>query len=129
MKPLTIVQQAILTYIKTYISEVGYSPSFKDIKEHRGYSSENAVRDHLISLTKKGHINTTDGVPRSIVVLTENNGWISVSDRFPEKDGRYLIVGHGGNITTRMYYVHHDDKFFGDVVATHWQPLPQPPSI
>ena len=53
--------------------------------------------------------------------------WISVKDRFPPKDGRYLIFGHGGNIVTRMYYTHHDDCFFGRVVATHWMPLPEPP--
>jgi hypothetical protein len=53
--------------------------------------------------------------------------WISVSDRLPDADGRYLIVSHGGNIVTRMFYTHHDKSFFNRVVATHWMPLPLPP--
>lgn len=53
--------------------------------------------------------------------------WISVDDELPKEDGRYLIVGHSGQITTRHFCVHHDNTFFGNVVATHWQPLPQPP--
>ena len=151
MKPLTNVQQEILTYIKTYISEVGYSPSFKDIKEHRGYSSENAVRDHLISLTKKGYINTTDGVPRSIVVLTESNGWISVDDDLPPKSDSirtqtvllwcsgqcqspftlgYGIMVDGVNYPFTIKQWKSTDSgcdiIYGDV--THWQPLPQPPT-
>jgi Lar family restriction alleviation protein len=53
--------------------------------------------------------------------------WISVSDRLPDADGRYLIVSHGGNIVTRMFYTHHDKSFFNRVIATHWMPLPLPP--
>ena len=55
--------------------------------------------------------------------------WIKCIDRMPDKDGRYLIHGHTGNIVTRMYYTHHDDAFFGRVVATHWMPLPPPPEV
>ena len=53
--------------------------------------------------------------------------WISVKDRMPEKDGRYLIVSHAKTITTRQYYRHHDLTFFGNVVATHWAELPELP--
>lgn len=138
MKPLTNVQQEILTYIKTYISEVGYSPSFKDIKEHRGYKSENAVRDHLISLTKKGYINTTDGVPRSIVVLTENNGWISVKDKMPDDDAHYydtvlVYCEYEACKECDVAYSIDNGVFISEesgkkLPVTHWQPLPQPPS-
>lgn len=63
--------------------------------------------------------------------LINSNGWISVNERLPTKDGDYLV-----------YYVYEDMKpfcsvcefstylnmFDGDhVYITHWQPLPQPP--
>ena len=45
----------------------------------------------------------------------------------PDKGGRYLIYGHNGIITTRRYFTHQDNIFFGQVVATHWMPLPELP--
>lgn len=55
--------------------------------------------------------------------------WIKCTDRMPEKDGRYLIVSHARKVTTRQYYTHHDDTFFGKVVATHWAELPELPGL
>lgn len=52
----------------------------------------------------------------------QQNRWISVEDRLPEKAGRYLVS------TQRMVYVMHfeAEKFiFSDI--THWMPLPEPP--
>ena len=53
--------------------------------------------------------------------------WISVKDELPEKDGLYIIYSPFFNIQTRMYYKHHGDRFFGNMKATHWMPLPEPP--
>lgn len=131
MKQLTKIQEIILTYIKTYISEVGYSPSIKDIRVHMGWKSDNAAKEHLERIKKKGYINTTDGVPRSIVVLTEDNGWISIKDKMPDKDNEWYLVYQGDNRFCREYdrgYWFSSKEFkYGEV--THWQPLPQPPSI
>ena len=55
--------------------------------------------------------------------------WVSVNHSMPQKDGRYLIHKHSGHIVTTMYYTHHDNLFFGGVIATHWMPLPNPPEL
>lgn len=59
--------------------------------------------------------------------------WISVKDRLPEKEGRYLCVkqiGKSGAVYVQVMngdsygfsleHIYHDD-------VTHWMPLPQPP--
>jgi hypothetical protein len=54
--------------------------------------------------------------------------WISVADRLPEEDGKYLIITPDGYIKLIQYYEHHGGTFFGGVIATHWMPLPKPPT-
>ncbi|NRB70140.1 MAG: DUF551 domain-containing protein [Vibrio sp.] len=53
--------------------------------------------------------------------------WVSVEDRLPDEDGRYLIAKPNGGIGYIWYYRHHGGTFFGGVVATHWMKVPQPP--
>ena len=54
--------------------------------------------------------------------------WISVEDRLPEENGKYLIHTASRQTYTRQYYTHHINRFFGNVNATHWMPLPAPPN-
>ena len=53
--------------------------------------------------------------------------WISVKDKLPERQGRYLTYSiiAGQSLVAILFY----DKFnFGfDKEVTHWQPLPKPP--
>lgn len=53
--------------------------------------------------------------------------WISVKDRFPETEGRYLTFGEPFGISTE--YWRHDKEWQSDPYhcITHWQPLPEPP--
>lgn len=71
--------------------------------------------------------------------------WISIKDRLPEKDGRYLCyrrsyVGDGSYCDILRYGTIYDsgkrrtfyffDSDYGDVEAgnvTHWMELPEPP--
>ena len=57
--------------------------------------------------------------------------WISVKDRMPEKEGRYLVYAPGtnnmGEIIMRII-PHRDNKYIRDEsTITHWMPLPAPP--
>ena len=54
--------------------------------------------------------------------------WIDAKQRMPDEDGKYLIHTASGQTYTRQYYTHHISKFFGNVNATHWMPLPSPPT-
>lgn len=63
--------------------------------------------------------------------------WISVAERLPEKNGKYLCyVKRFGQYAGMQYYyvdvlVFQEDRFFEDGIGTervtHWMPLPQPP--
>lgn len=50
-------------------------------------------------------------------------GWIPVSERLPEKNGKYLVTVRNGNVYAGVY-----DAFSGrfQCAATAWMPLPEP---
>lgn len=60
--------------------------------------------------------------------------WISVEDRLPERDGRYLICDKLGNINMRRFSKYSEYPF--DISPnhkqyfppTHWMELPMPPN-
>lgn len=59
-------RERILSYIRTYIDFYGYGPSIKEIGDHVGISSPNAVRSHLEKLQDQGLIRMTPRIPRSV---------------------------------------------------------------
>ena len=62
-----------------------------------------------------------------------NNGWISVKDRLPTEEGRYLVVGKTGGATVTRWYMpnkFHPQGHFGGNSAEYiryWMPRPQAP--
>jgi len=67
--PLTDRQSAILEFLRTYISEVRYPPSYADIAAHFGFAKSSA-QDHLQALAAKGYIELTSEA-RGIRILME----------------------------------------------------------
>lgn len=68
------------------------------------------------------------------------SNWISVEDRLPERDGKYLCrygFVHEGKIRGKKYTSiigycatnpnSHWLTLFTDMRVTHWMPLPEPP--
>ena len=61
--------------------------------------------------------------------------WISVKDRLPEKNGKYLAVTEDNEmyhkyVTIRYFYADNPKIFArpsGIIKYTHWMPLPEPP--
>ena len=66
------------------------------------------------------------------------NEWISVNDRLPEKDGKYIVARREGSrysISVRKFrkdvpcwysgYCGHWERRTNGI--THWMPLPEPP--
>ncbi len=61
--------------------------------------------------------------------------WISVKDRLPERDGRYIVFTDRNCVTTARFYVpmtFHDGYcrkggWQYNRKVTHWMPLPEPP--
>jgi len=52
------------------------------------------------------------------------NEWISVEDRLPEKDGRYIVVENHHGQWIGVSSMRRGDF---DMPITHWMPLPSPP--
>lgn len=60
--------------------------------------------------------------------------WISVKDRLPEKNGRYLVCVPYSScpwVGVSSYRTHNfsGEKCFDDETATHWMILPDPPKV
>ena len=64
--PLTKRQKEILDYLKAFIDEMGYAPSFEEICRHFGYTSLATVHEHLSNLERKGYIRRTYRESRSV---------------------------------------------------------------
>lgn len=63
---LTRRQKEIFEYIEKMITEVGKSPTIREIGEKFGISSTNGVRSHLEALMKKGYIRREKLISRGI---------------------------------------------------------------
>jgi SOS-response transcriptional repressor LexA len=64
--PQTERQLSLLLYIRRYISERGYAPSFGDIATEFSMSSRNGARVHVLALKRKGYLAHDPNVARSI---------------------------------------------------------------
>ncbi len=68
---LTDRQSQVLHFIKGYISEYRYSPSFRDIGTAFGFSVRGAYM-HIQTLVKKGYIEYEAGRPRMLKVIQDD---------------------------------------------------------
>jgi repressor LexA len=58
---LTPKQKQILDYIEQFIDDNGYSPSYREIAEHFGFSSVATVAEHVENLRLKGYLSNEAG--------------------------------------------------------------------
>ena len=66
MKGLTKKQIEILDFINEFLHNHRYAPTHQEIGDHFGYSSKGTVHNHIKSLKKKGVLQITPPVSRSI---------------------------------------------------------------
>ena len=71
-------------------------------------------------------------IAHGITFATDNNvtyKWIPVSERLPERTGRYLVHHKGGFIAERYFYEEAPERFvpYLNEPITHWMPLPKAP--
>ncbi|MEJ2678233.1 MAG: transcriptional repressor LexA [Gemmatimonadota bacterium] len=67
--PLTKRQKEILDFVKQFLEENGYAPSFEEIARHFNYSSLATVHEHLENLRQKGFIRKSYNESRSIELI------------------------------------------------------------
>lgn len=64
MEPLTRRQKEILDYIRSFIDENGYAPSFREIAYYFELSSVSTVAEYISILEEKGYLTKRgDGGP------------------------------------------------------------------
>src|SRR5215472_2425421 len=63
-------QRELLTFIEKFISEHGYSPSYREIMSGQNYTSVATVALHVNSLIKRGHLRKRDYSARSLEVVS-----------------------------------------------------------
>lgn len=62
-------QRELLTFIEGFITEHGYSPSYREIMTGLNYTSVATVSLHVNSLIKRGHLKKRDYNARSLEVV------------------------------------------------------------
>ncbi|HUD10532.1 MAG TPA: hypothetical protein VMR28_02545 [Candidatus Saccharimonadales bacterium] len=65
----TMKQRDLLQYITEFITEHGYSPSYREIMSGLDYNSVATVALHVNSLIKRGHLRKRDRSARSLEVV------------------------------------------------------------
>ncbi len=63
---LTKRQKHILDFVREFIDEHGYAPSYEEICKNFGYASLATVHEHLTNLERKGYIHRSFNEARSI---------------------------------------------------------------
>ncbi|MBR3177421.1 hypothetical protein IKF27_01275 [Candidatus Saccharibacteria bacterium] len=66
---LTKKQTAVYNFIKEFIEENGYSPSYRDVMSGLGLSSVSAVAEHVDNLVRLGALRKAPGAARSLEVV------------------------------------------------------------
>ena len=84
--------------------------------------------DHYIRFSTKTNNFSDLGFYERVKILLSVDDWISVDERLPEDDGKYLCQFSDGIIET-FDYKESEYKMWGvyNVIVTHWETLPAPP--
>lgn len=67
-------QQELLLFVKTFLAEHDYSPSYREIMTALGYKSVSTVAVHLDALIAKGYLRRSGNAARSLEVADASLG-------------------------------------------------------
>jgi repressor LexA len=134
MKPLTVKQQQILTFIEDFMARQHYPPTYEEIRSGLGLSTKSLVDYHLTALEEAGFISRDRATPRGLrLVQAEafsvpyvgsigaslptmsfadlaNEALVLTRDIVPEQDGLFALKVRGTSMIDAMV----DD---GDIVV------------
>lgn len=84
-------QRELLTFIEQFISEHGYSPSFREIMSGLNYTSVATVALHVNNLIKRGHLRKRDHSARSLEVTAPIEGPKITSNAVAPAEEKWLV--------------------------------------
>jgi hypothetical protein len=83
-------QKELLTFIEKFITEHGYSPSYREIMQGLNYTSVATVSLHVNNLIKRGHIRKRDHLARSLEVVGVDDKKIT-SNQVAASEEKWLV--------------------------------------
>lgn len=84
-------QRALLVYIDGFITEHGYSPSYREIMKGLDYKSIATVALHINSLITRGHLVKRDHSARSLEVVETTKVTKLSTNQIKEADEKWLV--------------------------------------
>lgn len=72
METLTERQEAMLEFISSFLAKRRIPPTIREIQEHFGFESTNAVAGHLAQLEKKSYLKRHRGLSRGIELVSKS---------------------------------------------------------
>ncbi len=84
-------QREILEYIRSFIAEHGYSPSYREIMNGLNYTSVATVSLHVNSLITRGHLRKRDRSARSIEVVDTADQPKVTSNQITASQEKWLV--------------------------------------
>jgi len=86
-------QKELLSFIEAFITEHGYSPSYREIMNGLNYTSVATVALHVGNLIKRGHLRKRDHSARSLEVVRASTKEVVVMPPPSEDDhGQWLVA-------------------------------------
>lgn len=84
-------QRELLTYIERFISEHGYSPSYREIMAGLNYTSIATVALHVNNLVKRGHLQKRDNSARSLEVVQSEESQKLATNQIKAGEEKWLV--------------------------------------
>jgi SOS-response transcriptional repressor LexA len=88
---LTKKQQMVLDFIKQFLGEQGYSPSYREIMTGLDIKSVSTVAEHVDNLVAKGFLVKKDGSARSLEPAEPQSKNLTGSDPVIELFGKKIV--------------------------------------
>jgi|SRR5579884_1419619 len=84
-------QKELLSFIEKFITEHGYSPSYREIMNGLNYTSVATVALHVNNLIKRGHLHKRDHSARSLEVVASSEQTKVTSNQIAPSEEKWLV--------------------------------------
>src|ERR1035437_791335 len=84
-------QRELLSFIEGFISQHGYSPSYREVMTGLQYNSVATVALHINSLIKRGHLQKRDHSARSLEGIQPKESETIVTNQIKPGEEKWLI--------------------------------------